>query len=431
MIKPNGDKVALLAVDLPSSQPHARDKAKIYALIENGKIFLLHADRKIMIAEPKDISVDTALEILVNRYFDFADKLALFEAKMNLATIKPQEIDRSLANFRAGLTNPKFVGNLKGLHEKIEKLEQLAPKRKLELEHKSEQESQESLSLRQKIVETVEQIAQRNYSISQWGKAHLKIEEAMEQWSREQKYGPHCDKAKIEELWRRFVRAKRDFYQKKRDFFKNLDQERANARNAKSAIVAKAKALKDSQDWTRTAADFKSLMTEWKEASKVRTRDDDKLWQEFKTIQDRFFESMKASAVKVSGDLAENLAKKSELVQMAQALDLSDPKLAASKLKQIQQQFSNVGNVPRDKSIQLQIELQKVSKAVAKAEEKLWNADSPSKTARQNSFKSQIEQKISRLEEQLQTANDQQKIDLESELAVVKSYLSAFTTESV
>jgi hypothetical protein len=431
MIRPSSEKVALLPVDLPSNQPHARDKAKIYASVENGKIFLLYAGSKIMIAEPKDVSADTALEILVNRYFDFADKLALFEAKMNLATIKPQEIDRSLANFRTGLTNPKFVGNLKALYEKVEKLEQIAPKRKLEIEHRYEQASQESLERRKKIVESVENIAQKNYTISQWGKTHLKIEELMEEWSREQKYGPHCDKAKVEELWRRLTRAKRVFYQKKRDFFKTLDEERAAARSAKSAIVAKARAMKDSQDWTKTAEGFKSLMTEWKDASKVRTRDDDKLWQEFKAIQDRFFESKKASAVKISGDSAENLVKKTELVKMAQALDLTDPKLAASKLKQIQQQFSNVGNVPRDKSIQLQIELQKVSKAVAKAEEKLWNSNSPDKTARQNSFKSQIEQKISRLEDQLKTANDDQKSDLESELKLVKSYLSAFAVEPV
>jgi hypothetical protein len=173
------------------------------------------------------------------------------------------------------------------------------------------------------------------------------------------------------------------------------------------------------------------LLTEWKEVSKIRTRDDDKLWAEFKAIQDHFFESKKASAVIISGNFADNLAKKTELVKMAQALDLSDPKLAATKLKQIQQQFSNVGNVPRDKSIQLQIELQKVSKAVAKAEEKLWDDTNPSKTARQNSFKSQIEQKISQLENQLETAPDDQRISLENELELVKSYLSAFTTEPV
>ncbi|MDR2538424.1 MAG: DUF349 domain-containing protein [Bifidobacteriaceae bacterium] len=419
----------VVSVALPSNEPNARDKAKTYAKIEDGHVYLIMKDRTVKVAEPKDISAETTIEILVNRYFDLADKIALFEARMQQPSMKPKEIDSFIVSIKNDLKQPKCIGNISELLDKISKLEAYAPKRKLELIQTHEQAKKDSLKLRAKLVSEAEAIAAKDYSVGSWGKAQDKLRYLLESWTREQKYGVRPDKDLVDELWHRFISSQRIFEQKRRDFFKSLDAERKASQRTKEAIIAKAKLLKQSTDWKQTADEFKQLMSEWRQAGSAKAKDEAKLWEEFRVTQDQFFAAKKEADQALGGVFLENLTKKRELVEKAKALDLNDPKAARSKLTDIQRKFAAVGHVPKEKSIPLEVELQKISKVIAKAEEKLWNDSDPTKTERQNSFKYQIEQKISRLEGQLSEVSPEEAKSIQEEITQMQSWLKAFQAE--
>jgi hypothetical protein len=64
----------------------------------------------------------------------------------------------------------------------------------------------------------------------------------------------------------RFTTARDTFDRRRGSHFADLDRQRAAAKERKQELVKLAEEISDSEDWRPTAARYRELMAEWKEA---------------------------------------------------------------------------------------------------------------------------------------------------------------------
>ena len=97
-----------------------------------------------------------------------------------------------------------------------------------------------------------------------------------------------------EVTWTAFKNAVRDFNIVKNSFYKDIKKEQNDNLTKKAALVAKAIALQESDDFAATTPIMKQIQEEWKGIGHVPRKNSDKIWSEFKTACNHYFEKLKA-----------------------------------------------------------------------------------------------------------------------------------------
>ena len=117
----------------------------------------------------------------------------------------------------------------------------------------------------------------------------------------------------------------------------------------KEALIEKAKELQNSDDWKNATEGFKQLQVEWKSVGSADPRDEQRLWQRFRSMCDHFFSRKKENFSKQVEEQRQNLALKEDMLRELETLEMSGNKgsdLAA--LKDIGERWHGVGFVPRE-----------------------------------------------------------------------------------
>jgi hypothetical protein len=96
-----------------------------------------------------------------------------------------------------------------------------------------------------------------------------------------------------EETWAAFKTAVRNFNSFKNSFYKDIKKDQNNNLNQKTALVAKAKELQESTDFTVTTPIMKQIQEEWKQIGHVPRKYSDKIWLEFKDACNHYFDKLK------------------------------------------------------------------------------------------------------------------------------------------
>ena len=200
------------------------------------------------------------------------------------------------------------------------------------------------------------------------------------------------------------------------------DEERSNAKAAKEAIIAEAEEIKDSTAWVETSRKFNELMDRWKKAGRAGRRDDDALWARFRAAADTFFNARQADREQISSSEKENLAKKEELLTKAEALvpvkDEKAAKQARQALAAIQEEWDQIGYVPRDDMHRIESRLDAVDKQIKAVEDAAWKQSDPEADARKSSFEEQLNAQLAELDAQIAAESDpKKKAKLEAEKA--------------
>ena len=155
------------------------------------------------------------------------------------------------------------------------------------------------------------------------------------------------------ELWKQFSSIRRGFEEKRREHFKNLDTNRANAAQVKEELIAKATAaMNNIKDWKTTSTKMNDLMEEWKKAGHAGREKDDALWEEFNTLRKNFFDQRKEHFESLEAQYKESIAKKEELIakakEIAEKLDFS--KESTEAMKNLDKEWKSAGYSGRDKN---------------------------------------------------------------------------------
>src|SRR5262249_46204722 len=159
--------------------------------------------------------------------------------------------------------------------------------------------------------------------------------------------GP-APKEKHEALWTRFKTACDAVYEKAKEYFGKLEEERGQNLVKKEELCAKVEALKDSTAWKETAEQIKKLQEDWKAIGPVPQDKADEIWKRFRAACDHFFEERKKNDKSRDEERAANLAMKEAIAARVEALIAStDWKATADAIKAAQEAWQQVGPTPR------------------------------------------------------------------------------------
>lgn len=144
-------------------------------------------------------------------------------------------------------------------------------------------------------------------------KATAEMKDLMNQWKAAGSAGRRTD----DELWARYQAEQQKFYDRKHENWKAQQERFANARVVKAELIEKAAALADSEDWKKTADEFKSLLDQWKAVGSAGREYEDGLWSQFNGYASQFYTRRSAHYKEVRKDQEAKLAAKRALIEEA------------------------------------------------------------------------------------------------------------------
>ena len=151
-----------------------------------------------------------------------------------------------------------------------------------------------------------------------------------------------------ENLWKQFRELADVFFEKKQVFYDKMKEEGKVAKKAKTALIEKAEALKDSTDWRETTQTMLQLQTAWKTAGTCAPSDEQRLWRKFHKAQDFFFNAKKSQFADRNKEEKVNLKLKSALLKKVEVFKLTKNRADdLNKLKEFSEEWRAIGFVPR------------------------------------------------------------------------------------
>lgn len=212
-------------------------------------------------------------------------------------------------------------------------------------QHHDEQEKDLLVNLDLKL-DLVEQ-AESLINSSEWKKTSETFHRLTNEW----KTIGHTLNKKNEELWQRFIDAKKAFFDRKREHSDRIQVEQEKNLADKTVLVEKAEALRDSREWNKTAQQFAALMDEWKKTGRVNGEKGDELWNRFTTAQEQFFSAKKAHAGEVREVHERNYEQKMELLQRAEQIKNSNHWAdTTAEMNELLDKWKKIGPVAREVS---------------------------------------------------------------------------------
>ena len=202
---------------------------------------------------------------------------------------------------------------------------------------------EENLAKKTALCEKVETIvAAENKGAADWEKRTREIIDIQAEW-KTIGFAPQKMNVKIFE---RFRTACDVFFSRKADFFKAMKEKYAQNAEKKKELVEKARQLSESTDWKSTADKLIALQKEWKTIGMVPRKLGDKLWNDFITACNHFFEARNAAHAGTRGEERENLSKKKAVIAKLKEMMGTTPDNAAEAIKQLIEEYNAIGHVP-------------------------------------------------------------------------------------
>ena len=205
------------------------------------------------------------------------------------------------------------------------------------------QEEEENLTKKTALCEKVENIVAQEYKTAgEWEKHTKEIIAIQAEW-KTIGFAPQKMNVKIFE---RFRSACDQFFQNKAEFFKQMKQRFAENAEKKKELVEKAQALAGSTDWKSTSDKLIALQKEWKTIGMVPRKQGDRLWNDFITACNTFFEARNKANASTKNIEYENLDKKRAIIAQLKELAEKPDENTKEKVQELVDEYSKIGHVP-------------------------------------------------------------------------------------
>ncbi|NLE18539.1 MAG: DUF349 domain-containing protein, partial [Propioniciclava sp.] len=242
-----------------------------------------------------------------------------------------------------------------------------------------------------------------------WRGGVNRFRQLLEDW----KKLPRIDRATDDALWHRFSSARTTYTRRRKAQFAEQSARWGEAKAVKEQIIEEARSLADSTDWGPTSGAFRDLMTRWKAAGSAAREHDDKLWAEFRGLQDQFFGARTAAQSAQDEEFSGNLVAKEELLAKAEAsiVPVKDVESARAAFRTFLEEYHALGKVPRDAMRGLDNRVRAIEQAVRKAEEDEWKRTDPEARQRAEETVAMLSAEIDKLAakaEKAEARGDQQ-----------------------
>ena len=313
------------------------------------------------------------------------------------------------------------MGDLAALGAKLDSLEPA-------LAAAAEQRKAEKAAAAARAKETKEGMvaeAEKLAAGNDWRGGVNRFRALLEEW----KALPRIDKATDDELWHRFSSARTTYTRRRKAQFNQQNEKRAAAQAAKEQIIAEARELRDSTDWGPTSGAFRDLMTRWKAAGAAPRNVEDKLWQQFRGLQDKFFAARTAAQSEQDEEFQGNLVAKQALLDEAEKtiLPVNDLGKARGQFREFLTKFNEHGKVPRDSIRMVDDRVRTIERAIKDAEDAEWTRTDPEARQRAQDTVDMFTAQIAKLEKQAAEAEakgNQKKLrEANNSIAACRSWL--------
>lgn len=178
--------------------------------------------------------------------------------------------------------------------------------------------------------------------IKEWNQKTKEVLELQKKW---ETVGG-LPRSKSKDINKRFWSAFKTFFSNKNVFFKRLDEERDQNLKRKNELVQRAMELKESNDWDKASNELKNLQQQWKDIGPVPEKFREKVYHEFKTACDYFFEQKRNQQGKQENEQVENLKAKESICAELEK-HIAEQTATPELLKALETQFNQIGFVPR------------------------------------------------------------------------------------
>ncbi|WP_281297077.1 DUF349 domain-containing protein [Flavobacterium limnophilum] len=270
----------------------------------------------------------TRVEELINE----ADVNKAFRELQDLHKIWKEDIGPVSREHRDEIWN-KFSDLTKQMHDKREVL--FENMRGTELEN---------LEKKKQIIAKIEVLATEKVNAhSQWLAQIEKVEALRTAFFSAGKVPSEVN----EETWAAFKTAVRNFNSFKNSFYKDIKKDQNNNLNRKTALVAKAKELQESNDFAATTPIMKQIQEEWKQIGHVPRKYSDKIWAEFKEACNHYFDKLKEQKNEENSEEIEAFDKKKAYLETLREFQLTgDHKTDLDAIKAHIETWKSFGRVP-------------------------------------------------------------------------------------
>ncbi|AWG25687.1 DUF349 domain-containing protein [Flavobacterium kingsejongi] len=150
-----------------------------------------------------------------------------------------------------------------------------------------------------------------------------------------------------EETWSAFKNAVKNFNTLKNSFYKDIKKDQQENYNKKIALVERAKALQDSEDFEVTTPVMKKIQEEWKQIGHVPRKYSDKIWKDFKNACNHYFDKLHAQKNEAVTEEVEAFDKKKAYIDVVKEVELTgDHKTDLDIIKGHIEAWKSFGKVP-------------------------------------------------------------------------------------
>jgi len=389
---------------------------------DEGNVFLTSPAGPTKVGQYAAGEPNDGLAFFTKRYHDLISEIELAAARLKDGKGNIESVTALVDRIDKAIESPNLLGDFEKIRAGKDTLLASVAQYKAAASAKKAEAKVAALAKREEIVALGESLA----NSTAWKVTGEKYKELLDQWQKL----PNADRAKEQELWKRFSHARSAFDKARRAYFTTLDATRTEAVTAKKSLVKKADELAASTDWASTTTAFKKLMDEWKVTARATKGQEEKLWGEFKAAQDKFFASRNAANTARDEEFGKNLEVKLELIKKAEALlPITNVDAAKAALRDIQEAWEKAGHVPRNDKDKVERRLKAVEDAIRNVQEEQWHRTKPEVVDRANSLVSSFEASIAKLEKQKDAAQTSGKANdvtkLEAQIAQAQGLLDA------
>jgi len=307
------------------------------------------ADFKVLLNDWREKRAERQAEQEKQRKTNLEKKTQIIE-DIKALTDSTEDIGRNLPEFRKLLQTWKEIGSVPQ-----DQVNELWKKYQMEIERFydllkinnefREYDFKKNLEIKTALCESAEKLAEESDVVI----AFRQLQKLHEDW---RETGPVAKDFR-EDIWNRFKNASSIINKNHQGFFERLKTIESENLTQKTAICEALEAidftlLKSYKDWDAKTAEIIHLQEQWKAIGFAPKKVNIKVFERFRSTCDNFFRQ-KSEFYKASKDvLNQNLEKKKNLCEKAEALkDSIDWKVTSDTLIQIQKEWKTIGPVPK------------------------------------------------------------------------------------
>ncbi len=282
-------------------------------------------------------------------------KLAVIE-KIKLLATTPEEAGKSYDAFKELQTEWREIGpvpaeNVSEIWKNYQLyVEQFYDMLKLNIQFR-EYDFRKNLEAKTLLCEQAEKLAEEKDVVT----AINRLQTLHQEWK---EIGPVAKDLR-EEIWNRFKEASTIIRKRHQDFFVARKAQEEENLQKKTELCEQVEAiptdgLKTFADWDAKTKEIIDLQGVWKTIGFAPQKVNTQIFERFRAACDKFFAEKAAYFKNVKEELNQNLQKKKELVEKAEALkDSTEWKQTSDALIELQKQWKAIGAVPRKVSDEL------------------------------------------------------------------------------